>query len=198
MRKLLASRLRSFRPTPIAAILFVIATARMAMTGSSAALVGVCAGIVPYMCVYGRWDRHPDGPGEGSQPAGMLADWLCGLLLSAIYLAWMLGVAHAASAINPFYEPFELFVPAIALAIAGDVVFVSTVYPVSALLPKSVRLLPAIVLVNAQLAFMLLDATCGIAAHPWVLSACAGFSALVAVVTAGLIFTSKRLGSKGD
>ena len=197
MLKLIAARLRSFRPTPVAAILFVIATVRMAMTGSSVALVGVCAGIVPYMCVYGRWPQRPNTPEEGALPANMLADWLSGLVLSAIYLTWMLAVAFVASTVNPFYESFDLFAPTLALAVAGDVVFASAVYPLGSMLPKGVRLLPAIVIVNAQLALLMLDSACGIAAQPWVMSACAGFSALVAFVAVSIALASRRLGTKG-
>ena len=197
MLERVADRIRSFRPTPVAAVLFAVATARMAMAGSSAALVGVCAGIVPYMCVYGRWRQRANTPEEGALPENMLADWLAGLALSAAYLAWMLGVALVASVAFPFYEPFDLFAPTVALAAAGDVVFASTVYPLGSMLPKGVRLLPAIVIVNAQLAFMWLSALGGVAEQPWVMGACAGFSALVACVTVTLAFASKRLGSKG-
>ena len=197
MLKLIATRLRSFRPTPVAAVLFVIATVRMAMAGSSAALVGVCAGIVPYMCVYGRWPQRPNIPEEGALPANMLVDWLSGLALSALYLVWMLAVTLIASAVNPFYEAFDLFAPTLALAATSDVVFVSTIYPIGSMLPKGARLLPAIVIVNAQLAFMGLDAACGIAAQPWALDACAGFSALVAFVTVSITIASRRLGFRG-
>ena len=187
--EILEKRLRSFRPTPAAVVLFSLATVRMASSGAAIGLAGVCAGVVPYLCVSGRWERR----GE-AEAAGMLADWLCGATLAAAYLGWMLCVTYAASALNPAYTPEPLLTAKLALAVAGDATFVSVAYPLCALLPRGVRLLPGIVLVNAQIALMLLFDALGAAAQPWAVPAGLGFAALVSAVAIGLVLVSPRLG----
>ena len=189
---LLGERLRAFRPTPAAVVLFALATFRMATSGSGVGLAGVCAGVVPYLCVCGGWERR----GEAS-PAGMIADWLCGAALAAAYLTWMLCVTLVASALNPAYASEPLLLPKLALAVAGDAAFVSVAYPLCALLPEGVRLLPGIVLVNVQIALMLLCDALGAAAQPWAQTAGLGFAALVSAVALGLVIASPRLGTRG-
>lgn len=189
--KLFLRRLKAFRPTPVALVLFVVATVRMALSGSAIGLAGVCAGIVPYICVCGGWEHVPE-----AESSGVLADWLCGAAFAALYLAWMLLVTLTASVINPIYAPEPLLISKLALALAGDAVFVSVAYPLCTLLPQSVRLLPGIVLVNVQIAFMLLCDALGVAAQPWALAAGLGFAALVSAVALGLVLASRGLYAK--
>lgn len=189
--RLLRQRLKAFRPTPIAIVLFVVATVRMAASGSGIGLAGVCAGIVPYICACGGWEHAPE-----AEPFSTLADWLCGAALTALYLTWMLLVTLASSAINPIYAPEPLLLPKLALVLAGDAAFVSVTYPLCALLPHGVRLLPGIVLVNAQIALMLLFDALGIAAQSWALPAGLGFVGLISAVALGLVLVLQRIGAK--
>lgn len=188
-----AADLRLFRPTPVAIILFVFATVRMAMSGSAIALVGVCAGIVPFMCINKRW---PERQATEMTPSVMLADWACGLLFALIYLAWMLGVSFLASKLNPSYTANAVFLQTLLLTVASDVVFISAAYPVCTLVPKRIRLLPPLILINGQLGFMLLCGASDVATLPWVPTACAAFSALVLAVAAGFIAASGRRKAK--
>ena len=189
--KFLAERLRSFRPTPVAVVLFVIATVRMAMSGSGIGLAGICAGVVPFVCVCGKWEGRQE-----PEPAGMIADWLCGMALAAIYLGWMLAVTAAASTLNPAYAPDPLLLSKLAVAVAGDALFVCAAYPLCALLPKGARLLSAIVLVNAQIVLMLLCDALGASAQAWATPVGFGFSGFIAVVTLGLILALPRMNAK--
>ena len=114
---------------------------------------------------------------------------LLNLLLMLLYLGWVLLVTWAGKTFNPNYILNPRFTNMFFIAIAADVVFISSVIPVCRELTPFQRMIPGLILTNALLFFMMMAAsfvkTTALTNIP---TLALGFCALVMVLTFSMIF----------
>jgi hypothetical protein len=106
-----------------------------------------------------------------------------------LYLGWILLLTWAGQTFNPNYIPNSHFTDMLFIAIAADVVFISSVIPVCRELTPFQRMIPGLILTNALLFFMMMASsfvkTAALTNIPMI---ALGFCALVMVLTFSMIF----------
>ena len=186
MLSLVFQRLKTFRPTLPSLILFLLASYRTICSGDSIQLVGVCAAIVPFFCLF---KNFPEADRKASPAADVISSYLLTLVLMLVYLAWILLLTWAGQKFNPGYIVNPHFTDMLFIAIAADIVFISSVIPVCRGLQPMQRMIPGLILTNAMLFFMMMASgfvkTTTLTNIPVI--AC-GFCALVMVLTFSMIF----------
>lgn len=185
MLSLVLNKLKKFRFTVPSLILLVLASYRTVTSGDSIQLVGVCAAIVPFICQFKNFPR------EDSVPALMdvISSYILNLILMVLYLGWILLLTWAGARFNPNYISNPHFTQMLFIAIAADVVFISSVVPVCRELTPFQRMIPGLILTNALLFFMMMASafvkTTALTNIPMIAM---GFSGLVLVLTFSMIF----------
>ena len=185
MLSLVFQKLKTFRPTLPSLILFLLASYRTICSGDSIQLVGVCAAIVPFICQFKNFSTNKDV----SAVKDVISSYLLNLILMALYLGWVLLLTWAGNAFNPNYIPNPHFTDLLFIAIAADVVFISSVIPLCRMLTPFQRMIPGLVLTNALLFFMIMaSAFVKVAAIANIPAIACGFSGLVMILTFSMIF----------
>ena len=179
-------KLKKFRFTVPSLVLLVLASYRTITSGHSIQLVGVCAAIVPFFCLF---KNFPEADKKVSAVADVISSYLLTLVLMIVYLGWVLLLTWAGQKFNPGYIANPHFTDMLFIAIAADVVFISSVIPVCRGLQPMQRMIPGLILTNAMLFFMMMASsfvkTTTLTNIPVI--AC-GFCALVMVLTFSMIF----------
>ena len=194
MITLILQKLRKVRMSIPAIVLLVLASYRTLTSGDSIQLVGVCAAIVPFFCIFKNFP-------EAEQKAGTIADvissYLVTLILMLVYLAWILLLTWAGLKFNPGYIPNPYFTDMLFISIAADIVFISAVIPVCRCLQPMQRMIPGLILTNAMLFFMMMASsfvkTTTLTNIPVI---ALGFCGLVMVLTFSMIFAGYRVPKK--
>ncbi len=190
MLTLVLQKLRKVRMSVPAVVLLVLASYRTLTSGESIQLVGVCAAIVPFFCLF---KNFPKADKEAGAIADVISSYILSLILMLIYLAWILLLTWAGQRFNPGYLPNPYFTDMLFIAIAADVAFISAVIPVCRELQPMQRMIPGLILTNALLFFMMMAAsfvkTTTLTNIPVI--AC-GFCGLVMVLTFSMIFAGYR------
>ncbi len=185
MPALIIRKFRRFRFTIPSLILLVLASYRTISSGDSIQLVGVCAAIVPFICQFRNFPVAEDVPAVQD----VVSSYILNLILMALYLGWILLLTWAGQQFNPNYVSNPHFTDMLFLAIAADVVFISSVIPVCRELDPMQRMIPGLILTNALLFFMMMASgfvkTAAVKIIPML--AC-GFCVLVMVLTFSMIF----------
>ena len=194
MLTLILQKLRKVRMSVPAIVLLVLASYRTLSSGDSIQLVGVCAAIVPFFCIF---KNFPKADGEVSAIADVISSYLLTLILMVVYLAWILLLTWAGQQFNPGYIPNPYFTDILLIAIAADIVFISAVIPVCRCLQPMQRMIPGLILTNAMLFFMMMASSFVentiLTNIPVIVC---GFYALVMVLTFGMIFAGYRVPKK--
>jgi len=187
MLMLFFDKLRKFRFTVPSLILLVLASYRTVCSGDSIQLVGVCAAIVPFICQFKDFPTDKDAPAIKD----VISSYILNLFLMVMYLGWILLLTWAGQKFIPGYISNPYFTEMLFIAIAADVVFISSVVPVCRELTPFQRMIPGLILTNALLFFMMMAAsfvkTTTLTNIPMI---CLGFCALVMVLTFGMIFAA--------
>lgn len=177
MLTLILQKLRKVRMTIPALVLLALASYRTLTSGDSIQLVGVCAAIVPFFCLFKNFP-------EADKKVSALADVISSYLLTLVLLLTWTGQKF-----NPGYIGNPHFTDMLFIAIAADIVFISSVIPVCRGLQPMQRMIPGLILTNAMLFFMMMASgfvkTTTLTNIPAI--AC-GFCALVMVLTFSMIF----------
>ena len=185
MLSLTIQKLKAFRPTVPSLILFLLASYRTVTSGDSIQLVGVCAAIVPFICQFKNFSVNRDV----SAVKDVFSSYILNLILMAAYLGWILLLTWAGKSFNPGYVVNPHFRDMLFIAIAADVVFISSVVPVCRELTPFQRMIPGLILTNALLFFMMMASafvkTTQLTNIPVI---ALGFCALVMVLTCSMIF----------
>ena len=185
MLSLVIEKLKKFRFTVPSLVLLVLASYRTITSGDSIQLVGVCAAIVPFIC------QFKDFPTDKNAPAvkDVISSYIVNLILMVLYLGWILLLTWAGKTFNHNYSPNPHFTEMLYIAIAADVVFISSVIPVCRELTPFQRMIPGLVLTNALLFFMMMASsfvkTTTLTNIPTI---ALGFCALAMVLTFSMIF----------
>lgn len=185
MLSLVIEKLKKFRFTVPSLVLLVLASYRTITSGDSIQLVGVCAAIVPFIC------QFKDFPTDKNAPAvkDVISSYIVNLILMVLYLGWVLLLTWAGQSFNPGYIANPHFTEMLFIAIAADVVFISSVIPVCRDLKPMQRMIPGLVLTNALLFFMMMASsfvkTTTLTNIPVI---ALGFCALVMMLTFSMIF----------
>ena len=191
MLTLVLQKLRKVRMSVPAMVLLVLASYRTLTSGDSIQLVGVCAAIVPFFCVF---KNFPEADKKAGAVADVISSYILSLILMLIYLAWILLLTWAGQRFNPNYIPNPYFKDMLFLAIAADVVFISAVIPVCRNLTPFQRMIPGLILTNAMLFYMMMASsfvkTTTLTNLPTIVL---GFCALVMVLTFSMIFAGFRI-----
>ena len=186
MLTLTLQKLRKVRMTIPSIVLLVLASYRTLTSGDSIQLVGVCAAIVPFFCIF---KNFPEADREVTPIQDVISSYLLTLILMVVYLGWILLLTWLGQRFNPGYIPNPYFKDMLFIAIAADVVFISSVIPVCRNLQPMQRMIPGLILTNAMLFFMMMASgfvkTAELTNIPMI--AC-GFCALVMVLTFSMIF----------
>lgn len=186
MLTLTLQKLRKVRMTIPSIVLLVLASYRTLTSGDSIQLVGVCAAIVPFFCIF---KNFPEADREVTPIQDVISSYLLTLILMVVYLGWILLLTWLGQRFNPGYIPNPYFKDMLFIAIAADVVFISSVIPVCRNLQPMQRMIPGLILTNAMLFFMMMASsfmkTTTLTNIPVI--AC-GFCALVMVLTFSMIF----------
>ena len=185
MLSLVIEKLKKFRFTVPSLVLLVLASYRTITSGDSIQLVGVCAAIVPFIC------QFKDFPTDKNTPAvkDVISSYIVNLILMVLYLGWILLLTWAGKTFNHNYIPNPHFTEMLYIAIAADVVFISSVIPVCRELTPFQRMIPGLVLTNALLFFMMMASAFVKATTLTNIPVIAmGFCALVMVLTFSMIF----------
>lgn len=186
MLTLTLQKLRKVRMTIPSIVLLVLASYRTLTSGDSIQLVGVCAAIVPFFCIF---KNFPEADREVPPIQDVISSYLMTLILMVVYLGWILLLTWLGQRFNPGYIPNPHFKDMLFIAIAADVVFISSVIPVCRNLQPMQRMIPGLILTNAMLFFMMMAAsfvtTTTLTNIPVI--AC-GFCGLVMVLTFSMIF----------
>ena len=194
MLMLVMQKLRKVRMSVPAMILLVLASYRTLTSGDSIQLVGVCAAIVPFFCIFKNFPQADRGV---SAIADVISSYIVTLLLMLVYLGWILLLTWGGQRFNPGYIPNPYFTDTLFLSIAADIVFISAVIPVCRCLQPMQRMIPGLILTNALLFFMMMASsfvkTTTLTNIP--VMAC-GFCALVMVLTVSMIFAGYRVPKK--
>lgn len=185
MLLLVIQKLKKFRFTVPSLILLVLASYRTFTSGDSIQLVGGCAAIVPFICQFRNFPTNKDVPAIKD----VISSYILNLILMVLYLGWVLLLTWAGQTFNPSYIPNPYFSEMMFIAIAADVVFISSVIPVCRDLKPMQRMIPGLVLTNALLCFMMMASsfvkTTTMTNIPGI-ALC--FCALVMVLTFSMIF----------
>ena len=194
MLTLILQKLRKVRMSLPAMILLVLASYRTLTSGDSIQLVGVCAAIVPFFCIF---KNFPEADKKASAIADVISSYLLTLILMIAYLTWILLLTWAGRKFNPGYIPNPYFTDMLFIAIAADVVFISAVIPVCRELQPMQRMIPGLILTNAMLFFMMMASsfvkTTTLDNIPVI---ALGFCGLVMVLTFSMIFAGYRIPKK--
>ena len=186
MLTLILQKLKKVRMTIPSIVLLVLASYRTLTSGDSIQLVGVCAAIVPFFCIF---KNFPEADREVPPIQDVISSYLMTLILMVVYLGWILLLTWLGQRFNPGYIPNPHFKDMLFIAIAADVVFISSVIPVCRNLQPMQRMIPGLILTNAMLFFMMMAAsfvkTTTLTNIPVI--AC-GFCGLVMVLTFSMIF----------
>ena len=186
MLTLILQKLKKVRMTIPSIVLLVLASYRTLTSGDSIQLVGVCAAIVPFFCLF---KNFPEADREVSPIQDAISSYILTLILMVVYLGWILLLTWAGQRFNPNYIPNPHFKDMLFIAIAADVVFISSVIPVCRNLQPMQRMIPGLILTNAMLFFMMMAAsfvkTTTLTNIPALAS---GFCGLVTVLTFSMIF----------
>ena len=192
MLTLIMQKLRKVRMSLPAMILLVLASYRTLTSGDSIQLVGVCAAIVPFFCIF---KNFPEAEKKAGAIADTISSYLVTLILMLIYLAWILLLTWAGQRFNPGYIPNPYFTDMLFVSIAADIVFLSAVIPVCRCLQPMQRMIPGLILTNAMLFFMMMASSyvksTTLTNIPMI---ALGFCALVMVLTLSMIFAGYRQG----
>ena len=187
MLSLVIEKLKKFRFTVPSLVLLILASYRTFTSGDSIQLVGVCAAIVPFICQFKNFPVNKDVP----VIKDVISSYILNLILMVSYLGWVLLLTWAGHTFNPNYVPNPHFTEMLFIAIAADVVFISSVIPVCRDLNPMQRMIPGLVLTNALLFFMMMASsfvrTTSLTNIPTIAM---GFCALVMVLTFSMIFAS--------
>ena len=185
MLSLITQKLKKFRFTVPSLILLVLASYRTISSGDSIQLVGVCAAIVPFVCQFKNF------PVDKNVPAvkDVVSSYVVNLILMVLYLGWVLLLTWVGQRLNPNYVSNPHFTDMLFIAIAADVVFISSVVPVCRELKPMQRMIPGLILTNAMLFVMMMASsfvkTTALTNIPAIAM---GFCALVMVLTFSMIF----------
>ena len=194
MLTLILQKLRKVRMSVPAMILLVLASYRTLTSGDSIQLVGVCAAIVPFFCIF---KNFPEADKKASAIADVISSYILLLILMVVYLVWILLLTWAGRQFNPGYIPNPYFTDMLFIAIAADIVFISAVIPVCRELQPMQRMIPGLILTNAMLFFMMMASsfveTTTLTNIPVIVC---GFCALVVVLTFSMIFAGYRVPKK--
>ena len=194
MLTLVMQKLKKVRMSVPAMVLLVLASYRTISSGDSIQLVGVCAAIVPFFCIF---KNFPKADKEVSAIQDVISSYILTMILMVVYLAWILLLTWAGQRFNPNYVVNPYFTDMLFIAIAADVVFISSVIPVCSCLQPMQRMIPGLILTNAMLFFMMMASsfvkTTTLTNIPVI--AC-GFCALVMVLTFSMIFAGYRVPKK--
>jgi len=194
MLTLVMQKLRKVCMSIPAMVLLVLASYRTLTSGDSIQLVGVCAAIVPFFCIF---KNFPKADREVSTIADVISSYLLTLILMLVYLAWILLLTWAGQQINPGYIPNPYFTDMLFIAIAADIVFISAIIPVCRCLQPMQRMIPGLILTNAMLFFMMMASSfvkSTTLTNIPVISL--GFCGLVMVLTFSMIFAGYRIPKK--
>lgn len=186
---LILEKLKKFHMTVPSLILLFFASYRTLTSGDSIQLVGICAAVVPFICQFKSFHRSESAPAV----TDVIASYITNLILMAVYLGWVLLLTWIGRSFVPSYTVNPYFTELLIIAVCADVVFISAVIPVCRDLKPMQRMIPALVLTNGLLVFMMIAAAfvkSGVPAN-LTLIAC-GFCALVISITLGLIFAGNR------
>ena len=190
MLTLILQKLRKVRMSVPAMILLVLASYRTLTSGDSIQLVGVCAAIVPFFCIF---KNFPEADKKASAIADVISSYILLLILMVVYLVWILLLTWAGRQFNPGYIPNPYFTDMLFIAIAADIVFISAVIPVCRELQPMQRMIPGLILTNAMLFFMMMASsfvkTTTLTNIPVI---ALGFCGLVMVLTFSMIFAGYR------
>ena len=185
MLSLIIQKLKKFRFTVPSLILLVLASYRTISSGDSIQLVGVCAAIVPFVCQFKNFPVDKDV----SAVRDVVSSYVVNLILMVLYLGWVLLLTWVGQRLNPNYVANPHFTDMLFIAIAADVVFISSVVPVCRELKPMQRMIPGLILTNAMLFVMMMASsfvkTTALTNIPVVAM---GFCALVMVLTFSMIF----------
>jgi len=185
MLSLVMEKLKKFRFTIPSLILLVLASYRTIGSGDSIQLVGVCAAIVPFICQFKNFPKAEGVPAVKDA----ISSYIVNLILMFLYLGWILLLTWAGQRFNPNYISNPYFTEMLFIAIAADVVFISSVIPVCRELQPMQRMIPGLILTNALLFFMMMASsfvkTTKLTNIPMI---ALGFCALVMVLTFSMIF----------
>ena len=153
MLTLILQKLRKVRLSIPAMVLLVLASYRTLSSGDSIQLVGVCAAIVPFFCLF---KNFPEADKKVSAIADVISSYLLTLILMLVYLGWILLLTWVGQKFNPNYIVNPYFTDMLFIAIAADFVFISAVIPVCRELRPMQRMIPGLILTNAMLFFMMM------------------------------------------
>lgn len=185
MLSLVIEKLKKFRFTLPSLVLQVLASYRTFTSGDSIQLVGVCAAIVPFICQFKNFSVNEKVPAVKD----VISSYLLNLILMVLYLGWILLLTWAGQKFNPGYIVNPCFTDMLFIAVAADVVFISSVVPVCRELTPFQRMIPGLILTNALLFFMMMASsfvkTTALSNIPVI---ALGFCALVMVLTFSMIF----------
>ena len=185
MLLLVIEKLKKFRFTVPSLILLVLASYRTFTSGDSIQLVGICAAIVPFICQFKNFYVNQDVPAVKD----VISSYILNLILMVLYLGWVLLLTWAGQTVNPNYISNPHFTEMLFIAIAADVVFISSVIPVCRDLKPMQRMIPGLILTNALLFFMMMASsfvkTTTLTNIPVIAM---GFCALVMVLAVSMIF----------
>ena len=119
----------------------------------------------------------------------VISSYLLNLILMVLYLGWILLLTWAGQTFNPNYIINPYFKEMLFIAIAADVVFISSVIPVCRELTAFQRMIPGLILTNALLFFMMMASsfvkTTTLTNIPVI---ALGFCGLIMVLTFSMIF----------
>ena len=190
MLTLILQKLRKVRMSVPAMILLVLASYRTLTSGDSIQLVGVCASIVPFFCLF---KNFPEADREAGVIADVISSYILSLILMLIYLAWILLLTWVGQRFNLNYISNPHFNDMLFIAIAADISFLSAVIPVCRELQPMQRMIPGLILTNAMLFFMMMASSFVKATTLTSIPVIAlGFCALVMVLTFSMIFAGYR------
>ena len=185
MLPLVIEKLKKFRFTVPSLVLLVLASYRTFTSGDSIQLVGVCAAIVPFICQFKNFPTNKDVPAIKD----VISSYILNLILMVLYLGWVLLLTWASQTFNPDYISNPHFTEMLFIAIAADVVFISSVIPVCRDLKPMQRMIPGLVLTNALLFFMMMASSFVKATTLTNIPVIAmGFCILVIVLACSMIF----------
>jgi len=192
MLTLILQKLRKVRMSVPAMVLLVLASYRTLTSGDSIQLVGVCAAIVPFFCIF---KKFPEAEKKAGAIADVISSYLVTLILMLVYLAWILLLTWTGQQFNPNYISNPYFTDMLFISIAADIVFLSAVIPVCRCLQPMQRMIPGLILTNAMLFFMMMASsfvkTTTLTNIPMI---ALGFCGLVMALTFSMIFAGYRQG----
>lgn len=148
-------KLKAFRMTVPSLILLVLASYRSLTSGYSIQLVGICASVVPFICQFQNFPKGPDGTSPMKEA---LSSYIMNLILMIVYLAYMLLLTWIGRSFLPGYVHNPHYFQTLMLALCANIVFISVLIPICHDLKPMQRMMPGILMCNAQLVFMMMGA----------------------------------------